>query len=535
MPHSFDPIPSDVILPDKVDAVVVGAGVIGVTAALELARAGLSVALIEKGFVAAEQSSRNWGWVRQQGRDRREIPLIVESLRLWEQWQAESPVDLGFRRTGLVSLTRTQAELDRWRRWAERGRAGGIVVDELTAADAEAALPSRGAPWIGGVRTPTDGRAEPSVAVPALARLARTAGVMIHQETAVRGLDIEAGRAQGVITERGRIAASRVLVAGGAWSSQLLRRHGVWLPQLNLRSTVVRTTPAAELTPRRAADAGILPAASARRGLYAHAARRRKLRPDARRLPLPPAIPPRSFTRAQRYQTAFRLPVLHRSEALAGAPARRCLAVRGGARFRSRARSARFGEGARRLQGRSPGGRRRRNRRSLGRPHRRDARRRSGHREGRGSRGLDGRHWLLWPRLWNWSRRWAARCRSRAWRRAYRRPAPVPTVALQRRQPAVPRPRRDLTRDRPRARLESGADSPLASDRILVSKVHRLILVFNMTSQPVKLLAAAVARRAALSSRNHREVPPDLIRTERQEFASFAEIDPLGARLFPHA
>ena len=247
MPHSFDRIPSDETLPDKADVVVVGAGIIGVTAALELARAGLSVALVEKGFVAAEQSSRNWGWVRQQGRDRREIKLIVESLRLWEQWQAESPVDLGFRRTGLVSLTRTQAELDRWRRWAERGRAGGVVVEELTAKEAEAALPSRGAPWIGGVRTPTDGRAEPSAAAPALALLARAAGVTIHQETAVRGLDISAGRVQGVVTERSRIAAQRVLVAGGAWSSQLLRRHGVRLPQLNLRSTVARTTAAAVL------------------------------------------------------------------------------------------------------------------------------------------------------------------------------------------------------------------------------------------------------------------------------------------------
>jgi glycine/D-amino acid oxidase-like deaminating enzyme len=53
---------------------------------------------------------------------------------------------------------------------------------------------------------------------------------------------------RGAVTERGRIAAPSILVAGGAWSSQLLRRHGVRLPQLNLRSTVVRTTAAAEVT-----------------------------------------------------------------------------------------------------------------------------------------------------------------------------------------------------------------------------------------------------------------------------------------------
>ena len=232
MPHVFDRVPSDESLPARADVVVVGAGVIGVAAALELARAGLTVAVVDKGFVAAEQSSRNWGWVRQQGRDRREIPLIVESLRRWDRLQEESPIDLGFRRAGLVSLTRSQDELDRWRRWAERGRAGGILVEELSPAEAEQAFPSRGRPWIGGLSTPTDGKAEPSIAVPAIARLARSAGVTIHQETAVRGLDVSAGRIQGVVTERGRIAASRVLVAVGAWSSQLLRRHGVRLPQL---------------------------------------------------------------------------------------------------------------------------------------------------------------------------------------------------------------------------------------------------------------------------------------------------------------
>ena len=249
MPHSYDRVSSDDSLPARADVVVVGAGIIGVTAALELARAGLSVALLDKGDVAAEQSSRNWGWVRQQGRDRREIPLIVDSLARWEALQAESLVDLGFRPAGLVSLTRSAAELARWGRWVERGRAGGIEVEELSPAEAEAELPSRQGAWVGGVRTPTDGKAEPSAAVPAIAGLARAAGVTIHQQTAVRGLEISGGRVEGVVTEKGRIAASRVLVAAGAWSSQLLRREGLRLPQLSLRSTVIRTTAAPELTP----------------------------------------------------------------------------------------------------------------------------------------------------------------------------------------------------------------------------------------------------------------------------------------------
>ncbi|WP_204376905.1 NAD(P)/FAD-dependent oxidoreductase, partial [Aquitalea pelogenes] len=93
------------------------------SAALHLVRRGLKVALLEKGLVAAEQSSRNWGWVRQQGRDRRELPLIVHSLSLWDTWQQQLDTDLGFRRTGLLSLTRDPAVLARWQRWAVNGRA----------------------------------------------------------------------------------------------------------------------------------------------------------------------------------------------------------------------------------------------------------------------------------------------------------------------------------------------------------------------------------------------------------------------------
>lgn len=63
-------INSDERLPAQVDVVVIGGGVIGVSAAYHLAKKGHSVALVEKGHVGGEQSSRNWGWCRQQGRAR---------------------------------------------------------------------------------------------------------------------------------------------------------------------------------------------------------------------------------------------------------------------------------------------------------------------------------------------------------------------------------------------------------------------------------------------------------------------------------
>ncbi len=74
---------------------VIGGGVIGVMTASFLAERGLRVTLCEKGRIGGEQSSRNWGWVHQQGRDPAELPIMVESLRIWERHAQESGDALG--------------------------------------------------------------------------------------------------------------------------------------------------------------------------------------------------------------------------------------------------------------------------------------------------------------------------------------------------------------------------------------------------------------------------------------------------------
>lgn len=249
MTPALDTVPNDPDLPARVDTVVIGGGVAGVAAAYFLAQKGRSVALVEKGVIAGEQSSRNWGWCRVQNRDRRELPLMQHSMALWDSLSAGINDDMGFRRTGLVYVTKSQAELASWERWVAMASAFQVRSRILSPAEAKALTPGNEQDWIGGVHSPHDGRAEPSLAVPALARAARQAGATIHQNCAVRGLDIAGGRVAGVVTERGRIAADTVLCAGGAWSSMFARRHGIDLPQAGIRSTIFVTDPAPEVTP----------------------------------------------------------------------------------------------------------------------------------------------------------------------------------------------------------------------------------------------------------------------------------------------
>ena len=235
-------------LPATADVVVIGGGVAGVSTAYYLARAGVSVVLCEKGRIAGEQSSRNWGWVRKQGRDIRELPLMIESMRCWHQIVADLDEDIGFAVGGVTYLAETAKDLARHEAWLESARPFQLDSRMLSPAEVDAMLGRTDRRFLGALHTPSDARAEPAKAVPAIARAAEKLGAVVLERTAVRTVDREGGRIAGVVTEHGRIACRSVVLAGGVWSRPFLENIGLSLPQLAVKSSVQRTTPAPRLS-----------------------------------------------------------------------------------------------------------------------------------------------------------------------------------------------------------------------------------------------------------------------------------------------
>lgn len=245
----LDPAPP----PARADVVVIGGGIAGVMTAWHLAQRGVSVVVCEKGRVGAEQSGRNWGWIRRQGRDPAELPIMIDAMAQWQRLSQELGDDVGFRQCGVLYLARTEDDLAKYEDWMIHAQAHGLDTAILTRPQVEDRVGAQGG-WIGGLWTPSDARAEPWKAVPAIARAALAHGVRILEGCAVRGLDLAAGAISGVVTEHGRIACAAVVVAAGAWSRLFLRAQGVSIPQLSVLASVAATEPMPEVFAGNAAD-----------------------------------------------------------------------------------------------------------------------------------------------------------------------------------------------------------------------------------------------------------------------------------------
>jgi glycine/D-amino acid oxidase-like deaminating enzyme len=225
--------------------VVIGAGVVGAACAFYAARAGLSVAVVDRGPVAGGTTGAGEGNLLLSDKaPGPELELAQLSNRLWHELAQELPAAVEYEAKGGLVVATAPAGMDALRAFAAKQRDAGVTAEEVPAERLAEFEPHLAPGMAGGFHYPEDSQVQPALAAAHLLRAARRAGAVLHLGEQVDGLLTGPGGAvTGVRTRRREIAAGAVVNAAGTWGGEIAALAGVHLPVLPRRGFVLVTEP----------------------------------------------------------------------------------------------------------------------------------------------------------------------------------------------------------------------------------------------------------------------------------------------------
>ena len=227
------------------DVIIIGGGLHGCSAALHLARAGMTAIVLEKDHVARHASGVNAGGVRRLGRHFAEVPLSVASLELWTRIEELVDDACGFERVGQIKVAENQAELDRLQTRVAELRALGFDHEVIIGAqELREYLPALAPHCVGGILCANDGAALPFRTTLAFKRKAESLGVRFFEGTRAETLSRDNGIWR-IVTAAGSFEAPAVVNAAGAWAGRIAAQLGEPVPMIAAALMLAITAPVA--------------------------------------------------------------------------------------------------------------------------------------------------------------------------------------------------------------------------------------------------------------------------------------------------
>jgi glycine/D-amino acid oxidase-like deaminating enzyme len=228
------------------DAIVIGAGIVGATAALSLTKAGLSVLVLDRGPVAGGTTGAGEGNILVSDKEPGpELTLALRSRDLWFELQSDGGASFELEAKGGVVVARHDPKplLD----FARHQREAGVDAQEVSSKELRTLEPHLSHEITQGVFYPQDAQCQPMLAAAYLLKEVRIRGGQVITGTEVVGIDSASGRITGVTTSRGKFSTSIVVNATGTWAGDIAKLAGSYLPIAPRKGFILVTAPAPRL------------------------------------------------------------------------------------------------------------------------------------------------------------------------------------------------------------------------------------------------------------------------------------------------
>jgi glycine cleavage system aminomethyltransferase T/glycine/D-amino acid oxidase-like deaminating enzyme len=238
-------------LPTQARVVIIGGGVVGCSIAYHLTKMGWNdVVLLERKRLTSGTTWHAAGLVGQLRATMNLTRLAQYTTQLYSRLEAETGQATGFTQRGSISIATNSERFEELRRGASMAKIFGLAVHDISAREIKNKWPLLNVEdVVGGVFLPNDGQTNPTDTTMALAKGATMGGAKIFENTVVDEILTDRGRATGVITAQGAIAAEYVVLSAGMWSRQLAARCNVDVPLQACEHFYIVTEPFAGLTP----------------------------------------------------------------------------------------------------------------------------------------------------------------------------------------------------------------------------------------------------------------------------------------------
>lgn len=225
------------------DAIVLGGGIVGASAALMLARKGKRVVLLERDFCGSHSSGVNYGGVRRQGRPLSQLPLSQRAHEIWGDLLDLIGTDGEYVKSGHLKLARSHEDMATLEAYANSTRGFGLELELLDRTELRARYP-----WVGDIAQgaslcPDDGHANPRLVSPAFARAAQRAGAQVFEQTKVIAIEHD-GQSFNVNCANGvNVRAPWLLNCAGAWAGTVAAQFGEPVPMRSGHPAMLVTEP----------------------------------------------------------------------------------------------------------------------------------------------------------------------------------------------------------------------------------------------------------------------------------------------------